>query len=157
MEADVQIIIGGAIVGGVARPSAFAHLVTSEIGLEGLSGQARRSDRPPHCVASFASLIHSAQSRRIGQIPLPRESLHCEAQAGTGMRNSLAAGARLGPTGVQGSCSSTWIGTETTLGVPQAVETRIWRDANAKFSVKMSLMTAATRPSQSTTGAPDAP
>ena len=52
---------------------------------------------------------------------------------------------------------SAGIGTETTLGVPQAVEIRIVRDINCMVVVNRLLTTATTRPTQSTTGAPEAP
>jgi hypothetical protein len=52
---------------------------------------------------------------------------------------------------------NTSTGTETTLGLPQAVEIRIVRDGNCSVCVKMLLTTATTLPSQSSTGAPDAP
>ena len=51
----------------------------------------------------------------------------------------------------------TRLGTETTLGLPQAVETRIARNGSCRVCVNMLLTTATTRPSQSSTGAPEAP
>ena len=52
---------------------------------------------------------------------------------------------------------SCWTGTETTLGDPHAVEIRISPNGVARICVITVLMTAATRPSQSNTGAPEAP
>jgi hypothetical protein len=52
---------------------------------------------------------------------------------------------------------SCWIGTETTLGDPHAVETRLLPNGVERICVITVLMTAATRPSQSNTGAPEAP
>ena len=48
---------------------------------------------------------------------------------------------------------SCWIGTETTLGDPHAVGSRISPNGVARICVITVLMTAATRPSQSNTGA----
>ena len=52
---------------------------------------------------------------------------------------------------------SCWTGTETTLGDPHGVGIRISPNGVARFCVITVLMTAATRPSQSNTGAPEAP
>src|SRR5262249_60452297 len=52
---------------------------------------------------------------------------------------------------------STSIGMETTFGCPHAVEILIARDGNCIVCVKRLLTTATTRPSQSSTGAPEAP
>ena len=49
------------------------------------------------------------------------------------------------------------IGTETTFGIPHAVEIRISRDTHTIVWVNTLLTTAATRPLQSITGAPEAP
>jgi hypothetical protein len=49
------------------------------------------------------------------------------------------------------------LGTATTLGLPQAVETRMAWNGSYRVCVKMLLTMATTRPSQSSTGAPDAP
>jgi hypothetical protein len=56
-----------------------------------------------------------------------------------------------------GKSLSTGTGTETTLGLPQAVEIRIVRDKNFLVVVNRLRTTATTRPSQSSTGAPEAP
>ena len=56
-----------------------------------------------------------------------------------------------------GESPSTWTGTDTTLGVPHAVEMRITRNDQFKVWVNTFVTTAATRPAQSTTGAPEAP
>jgi hypothetical protein len=56
-----------------------------------------------------------------------------------------------------GEFFSAGIGTETTLGLPHAVEIRIVRDMNCMVVVNRLLTTATTRPAQSTTGAPEAP
>src|SRR4029077_11756612 len=52
---------------------------------------------------------------------------------------------------------SCWIGIETTLGDPHAVEIRLLPNGVERICVITVLMTAATRPSQSNTGAPEAP
>ena len=48
-------------------------------------------------------------------------------------------------------------GNETTLGLPQAVGTRIACDMKCMVDTKSLLTTAATRPEQSSTGAPEEP
>ena len=58
---------------------------------------------------------------------------------------------------VCGESSSVLAGTETTLGIPHAVDTRIGRENPAIVWVNTKLTTAATRPAQSSTGAPEAP
>ena len=57
----------------------------------------------------------------------------------------------------RGKSSSAWTGSETTFGVPHGVGTSILRDAQTMLWVNTLLTTAATRPEQSTTGAPEAP
>ena len=57
----------------------------------------------------------------------------------------------------RGKSSSAWTGSETTFGVPHGVGTSILRDAQTMLWVNTLLTTAATRPAQSTTGAPEAP
>jgi hypothetical protein len=52
---------------------------------------------------------------------------------------------------------STRMGTETTLGLPQAVDTRIAPDMNGMVVVNRLLTTATARPAQSSTGAPEEP
>src|SRR5262245_26080272 len=52
---------------------------------------------------------------------------------------------------------SCWIGTDTTFGDPHAVDIRITPNGVERVCVITMLMTAATRPSQSNTGAPEAP
>ena len=52
---------------------------------------------------------------------------------------------------------SLWTGTDTTLGVPHAVEVRNTPNGVCKICAITMLMTAAIRPSQSNTGAPKAP
>ena len=75
-------------------------------------------------------------------------------------------GSRFGPGEMQdlgsqldrGKSSSAWTGSETTFGVPHGVGTSIMRDAQTMLLwVNTLLTTAATRPAQSTTGAPEAP
>ena len=64
----------------------------------------------------------------------------------------------LGSQSVRGKSSSAWTGSETTFGVPHGVGTSIMRDAQTMLLwVNTLLTTAATRPAQSTTGAPEAP
>src|SRR4029077_11803363 len=50
-----------------------------------------------------------------------------------------------------------WTGTDTTLGDPHAVEILLWPNGVERVCVITLLMTAATCPSQSNTGAPEAP
>ena len=64
---------------------------------------------------------------------------------------------RLAVSTVGNESAKTRLGTATTLGLPQAVETRIARNGSCRVCVKMLLTMATTRPSQSSTGAPDAP
>ena len=66
-------------------------------------------------------------------------------------------GATLSGHSAAGKFFSAGMGTETTLGLPQAVEMRITRDMNGMVAVNRLLTTATTRPAQSTTGAPEAP
>jgi hypothetical protein len=54
-----------------------------------------------------------------------------------------------------GEFFSAGIGTETTLGLPHAVEMRTVRDMNCMVVINRLLTTATTRPAQSTTGAPE--
>ena len=67
------------------------------------------------------------------------------------------AGDMLGSQLDRGKSSSAWTGSETTFGVPHGVGTSILRDAQTMLWVNTLLTTAATRPEQSTTGAPEAP
>ena len=70
---------------------------------------------------------------------------------------SLIAGAGAARHSTREKSFSTGIGTETTLGLPKAVEIRIALDMNRMVVVNRLLTTATTRPEQSTTGAPEAP
>ena len=72
-----------------------------------------------------------------------------------GIEASRAAGAARHST--RENSFSTGIGTETTFGLPQAVDIRIVREKNCMVVVNRLLTTATTRPAQSTTGAPEAP
>ena len=66
-------------------------------------------------------------------------------------------GATLNGHSTAGKFFSAGMGTETTLGLPQAVEIRTVRDMNCMVVVNRLLTTATTLPAQSTTGAPEAP
>src|SRR5262245_44469267 len=86
--------------------------------------------------------------------PVPRQDF-CRRQS---LRHAYRlAPMRLAVSMVGNGSAKIRLGTATTLGLPQAVDTRMTRNGSCRVCVRMLLTMATTRPSQSSTGAPDAP
>ena len=90
-------------------------------------------------------------------------SVRCSRGSGDMARSrgpsSIGGCAREGAVRRYGRCASrkTWAGTELTLGLPHGVDIRTTCDWNRMVCVKIETTAATTRPSQSMTGAPEAP